>query len=281
DFDRRRALGDFERLDRRQRRDHERDRPERGDQRPQAEHERPIDEPPQGRARGAFAPAPSPSLAARALRRSRSRAGIARRRAARIAPSQPHRRLPRVPSLKAKVCGLRVSYRRSRAREKERSSFSAKRIFFLTTIRSYARNIPKHRCKTRTRKRAGGTRNRLFVMVNCEVRDARPHPEERACRRRSANSNLRTRVSKDEGRGPTAHFGETKPMGSMPACSVRNRPAVAGCDRPRVSPVSGLLVTGSRATLECVKPKRGEQLTPPSRPWPAAPPPRPPATAKQ
>src|SRR5262245_33683980 len=76
----------------------------------------------------------------------------------------------------------------------------------------------------------------------------RPHPEERACQRRSANSNVRTRVSKDEdepvhapscfethrsattlgrrrarsrcdapqheGRGRTAHFGETKPMGA-------------------------------------------------------------------
>jgi hypothetical protein len=30
------------------------------------------------------------------------------------------------------------------------------------------------------------------------VRAARPRPEERACRRRSANSNARTRVSKDE-----------------------------------------------------------------------------------
>jgi len=35
-------------------------------------------------------------------------------------------------------------------------------------------------------------------MVNCAVRDARPHPEERACRRGSANLQARARVSKDE-----------------------------------------------------------------------------------
>jgi hypothetical protein len=101
------------------------------------------------------------------------------------------------------------------------------------------------------RRNAPRERDGLFDMVNCEVRDARPHPEERACRRRSANSNVRTRVSKDEaeqvhapscfethrsatmlgrrrarsrcdapqheGRGRTARFGEAKPMGSMPA----------------------------------------------------------------
>jgi hypothetical protein len=47
DFDRRRALGNFERLNRRQRRDDEGDGTHRRDQRPQAEHQRPIDEAPQ------------------------------------------------------------------------------------------------------------------------------------------------------------------------------------------------------------------------------------------
>src|SRR5262249_60333587 len=100
-------------------------------------------------------------------------------------------------------------------------------------------------------------------MVNCEVRDARPHPEERACRRRSANSNVRTRVSKDEdeqvhapscfethrsatmlgrrrarsrrdapqheGRGGTAHFGEAKPMCPHWKSSPRKRgPMITG-----------------------------------------------------
>src|SRR5215471_15228188 len=37
------------------------------------------------------------------------------------------------------------------------------------------------------RRNAPRERDGLFDMVNCEVRDARPHPEERARRRRSAN----------------------------------------------------------------------------------------------
>src|SRR5262249_44098594 len=42
--------------------------------------------------------------------------------------------------------------------------------------------------------KAGG----LFDIVSCEVRDPRPHPEERACASAPAKSNARTRVSKDE-----------------------------------------------------------------------------------
>jgi hypothetical protein len=38
----------------------------------------------------------------------------------------------------------------------------------------------------------------LFEIVSRALRDARPHPEERACRRSVANSKPRTRVSKDE-----------------------------------------------------------------------------------
>src|SRR5262249_48078915 len=124
------------------------------------------------------------------------------------------------------------------------------------------------RCKSPGAENAPRERDGLFDMVNCEVRDARPHPEERACRRRSANSNLRTRVSKDEdeqvhspscfethrsatmlgrrrarsrsdapqheGRGRTAHFGEAKPLGSMPAdpceADLRLQEAIAGPD---------------------------------------------------
>jgi hypothetical protein len=51
--------------------------------------------------------------------------------------------------------------------------------------------------KPRAQKRAAGTR-RAVCMVSSAVRDARPHPEERAGRRRSANAKPRTRVSKDE-----------------------------------------------------------------------------------
>src|ERR1700746_310340 len=96
-------------------------------------------------------------------------------------------------------------------------------------------------------------------MVSFAARDARPHPEERGRRRSSANSNVRTRVSKDEdgrlfapmlrdasqriwaveaaalasrcdapqheGEGGAAHFGEAKPTGILPIDVV---PAKAG-----------------------------------------------------
>jgi hypothetical protein len=39
---------------------------------------------------------------------------------------------------------------------------------------------------------------RECVLLEVVSRDARPHPEERACARRSANSKARARVSKDE-----------------------------------------------------------------------------------
>src|SRR6516165_1435910 len=54
-----------------------------------------------------------------------------------------------------------------------------------------------------------------------------------------------------EGRGRTVHFGETKPMESMPACSMRNRPAVAENDRRLRSIVFGLLFTMNGATRTC------------------------------
>jgi hypothetical protein len=56
-------------------------------------------------------------------------------------------------------------------------------------------------CKTRRKICGAGTRRYvLFDIVSCAVTHARPHPEERACRRRSAKSNARARVSKDEER---------------------------------------------------------------------------------
>jgi len=54
------------------------------------------------------------------------------------------------------------------------------------------------------RKRAAGTRRAVLKMMSFAIRDARPHPEERACRRRSANSNARARVAKDEDEPPSA-----------------------------------------------------------------------------
>jgi len=41
-------------------------------------------------------------------------------------------------------------------------------------------------------------RDGLFDMVSSAIRDARPHPEERARRGSAANANVRARVSKDE-----------------------------------------------------------------------------------
>src|SRR5262249_30569891 len=120
--------------------------------------------------------------------------------------------------------------------------------------------------------------------------------EERACAGAPAESNARARVSKDEdghgmalmlrdasqrndageeassfalrrssARGARTHgaFGETKPMGSMPACSMRNRPAVAGSDRRRRSIVSGLLFTMNGATRTGIW--RSETLAPAKR----------------
>jgi hypothetical protein len=48
------------------------------------------------------------------------------------------------------------------------------------------------------RRKCVAGRRRAVCMASSAVRDARPHPEERAGRRRSANAKPRTRVSKDE-----------------------------------------------------------------------------------
>jgi hypothetical protein len=47
-------------------------------------------------------------------------------------------------------------------------------------------------------KNAPRERDGLFDIVSWLKRDARPHPEERACASASSNSNARARVSKDE-----------------------------------------------------------------------------------
>ena len=125
---------------------------------------------------------------------------------------------------------------------------------------------------------AAGTRECvLFEVVSPALRDARPHPEERACRRSLANSKARTRVSKDEdvrrslpscfethrsarppwkrlrssgcdapqheGEGAPRIVGRTKPSEHQPA-AVRNR-------RRHNSIVSGLLFTMNGATATC------------------------------
>ena len=57
----------------------------------------------------------------------------------------------------------------------------------------------KQGCKTRAQKCAAGTRRAVY-MESSAVRAARPHPQERACRKSSANLNARARVAKDEER---------------------------------------------------------------------------------
>src|SRR5262245_39079919 len=110
------------------------------------------------------------------------------------------------------------------------------------------------------RQRASRERDGLFDIVSCERRDARPHPEERARRRRSANfervrasrrmrtdapscfethrsatmlgrkrARSRCDAPQHEGRGGTAHFGEAKPMCPHWKSSPRKRgPMITG-----------------------------------------------------
>src|SRR5262249_55710808 len=55
---------------------------------------------------------------------------------------------------------------------------------------------------------AGTSRYVLFDIVSCAVTHARPHPKERAGRRRAAKSRARARVSKGEdGHGLPSCFG--------------------------------------------------------------------------
>src|SRR5262249_1727043 len=75
-----------------------------------------------------------------------------------------------------------------------------------------------------------------------------PHASRRIAAQRCWGGGVLCDAPQHEGRGRTAHFGGTKPMGSMPACSIRNRPAVAGSDRRRRSIASGLLFTMNGAT---------------------------------
>ena len=129
----------------------------------------------------------------------------------------------------------------------------------------------------------------LVDVVSRGVRDARPHPEERACRRRSAKSKARTRVSKDEdGRLGFAlmlrdasqhasaveapefatccdapqHEGENRRSLWVPALAAlgrdddglvraKHQPAAVRNDRRRNFIVSGLLFTMTFATATC------------------------------
>jgi hypothetical protein len=84
--------------------------------------------------------------------------------------------------------------------------------------------------KARARKTRRGNEEVCVVSNRC-TRGARPHPEERAFRRHSANSNARARVSKDEDEPPIA-----------PSCFETHRSALSAgeaialgtrCDAPQ------------------------------------------------
>ena len=104
-------------------------------------------------------------------------------------------------------------------------------------------------------------------MVSFAARDARPRPEERVCRKSSADSNARARVSKDE--DERLGFALMLRDASQRALAVDAPPLASRCDAPqhegegkhqpaavrndgrRRFPVSGLLFTGSGATATC------------------------------
>jgi hypothetical protein len=65
-------------------------------------------------------------------------------------------------------------------------------------------------------------RDRLFDMVKNAAGDVRPHPEERACEKRRADANLRTRVSKDEDE-----------QSGLPSCFETHRSALRRWQRLR------------------------------------------------
>ena len=117
------------------------------------------------------------------------------------------------------------------------------------------------------RKRAAGTRRAVLRWWNSR---ARPHPEERACRRRSANSNARARVSKDEDEPPSApSCFEThrsalrlgKQLRSGRAARLLSMRAIRTNLRvcEIIASVSALLFTGKIATRAC-PPHRGGKI---------------------
>src|SRR5262249_25281117 len=99
----------------------------------------------------------------------------------------------------------------------------------------------KQGCKTRAQKCAAGTR-KAVCMESSAVRAGRPHPEERACRKSSANSNARARVSKDEDErlGSPSCF-ETHRSAFGPWKRLRSRRTQVGFTRlaPLKRPISG------------------------------------------
>ena len=118
----------------------------------------------------------------------------------------------------------------------------------------------KQGCKTRAQKCAAGTRRAVY-MESSAVRAARPHPEERACRKSSANLNARARVSKDEERAigfalmlrdasQRIWAVEAPALLSMRA-GATHQPAAVQNERRLSFIVCGLLFTMTFATRTC------------------------------
>src|SRR5215831_4728432 len=109
-------------------------------------------------------------------------------------------------------------------------------------------------------KRAAG-RRKAVCMESSAVRAGRPHPEERACRKSSANSNARARVSKDEERAigfalmlrdasQRIWAVEAPALLSMRA-GATHHPAAVQNERRLSFIVCGLLFTMTFATRTC------------------------------
>src|SRR5262249_40371983 len=80
------------------------------------------------------------------------------------------------------------------------------------------------------RKNAPRERDGLFDIVSCEVRDPRPHPEERACASAPATSNARAHVSKDEdSHGMALMLRDASQRPESAEASV----LASGCDAPQ------------------------------------------------
>src|SRR5215468_5284329 len=146
----------------------------------------------------------------------------------------------------------------------------------LSALRPPSIRVSEARMQTPGAENAPRERWRLFDMVNCAARAARPHPEERACRRRSANSNGRTRVSKDEdGRALMLRDASRRAWAvEVPALACgrdapqhegKHQPAAVRNDRRLGFPVSGLLFTGKAATATCLALQRPSRIQVPAR----------------
>src|SRR5262245_29827387 len=146
----------------------------------------------------------------------------------------------------------------------------------LSALRPPSFGVSEARMQTPGAENAPRERDGLFDMVNCAASDAHPHPEERACRRNSANSNARTRVSKDEdGRALMLRDASRRAWAvevparacgrDAPQHEGKHQPAAVRNDCRLGFPVSGLLFTGNAATATCRASQRPSRIHVPAR----------------